>query len=179
MIQPSTIQLLKEMQFSTCKYIEDGHHVILKGASGNGKTYLASALGEATCRKFLNVRYIRMDGVDVIVNTSPQADSRRFLLYLSANFVREAQALKPCSASFPAVRKYVTTFSVLSPIIFAHAVKASELYCRYFLCSGCKYRRTNVTCTAKKCHYNGRIMSLSRSQCHDTDLTSAVSFPPP
>ena len=45
---------------STCKYIEDEHHIIFKGASGNGKTYLACALGEATCRKHLSVRYIRM-----------------------------------------------------------------------------------------------------------------------
>ena len=45
---------------STCKYIEDEHHIILKGASGNGKTYLACALGEAACRKHLSVRYIRM-----------------------------------------------------------------------------------------------------------------------
>lgn len=45
---------------STCKYIEDEHHIILKGASGNGKTYLACALGEAACRKHLAVRYIRM-----------------------------------------------------------------------------------------------------------------------
>lgn len=45
---------------STCKYIEDQHHIIFKGASGNGKTYLACALGEAACRKHLSVRYIRM-----------------------------------------------------------------------------------------------------------------------
>lgn len=46
--------------FSICKYIEDKHHIIFKGASGNGKTYLACALGEAACRKHLSVRYIRM-----------------------------------------------------------------------------------------------------------------------
>ena len=45
---------------STCKYIEDEHHIIFKGASGNGKTYLSCALGEAACRKHLSVRYIRM-----------------------------------------------------------------------------------------------------------------------
>ena len=45
---------------STCKYIEDEHHIIFKGASGNGKTYLACALGESACRKHLSVRYIRM-----------------------------------------------------------------------------------------------------------------------
>ena len=45
---------------STCKYIEDEHHIIFKGASGNGKAYLACVLGEAACRKHLSVRYIRM-----------------------------------------------------------------------------------------------------------------------
>ena len=48
------------LQLPTCKYIEDGHHIVFKGASGNGKTYLACALGEAACRKLLSVRYIRM-----------------------------------------------------------------------------------------------------------------------
>lgn len=48
------------LRFATCKYIEDGHHIILKGASGNGKTYLACVLGHAACRKFKSVRYIRM-----------------------------------------------------------------------------------------------------------------------
>lgn len=48
------------LRFATCKYIEDGHHIILKGASGNGKTYLACALGTAACRKFRSVRYVRM-----------------------------------------------------------------------------------------------------------------------
>ena len=48
------------LQFSSCQYIEAGRHIIFKGASGNGKTYLACALGEAACRKHLNVRYIRM-----------------------------------------------------------------------------------------------------------------------
>lgn len=48
------------LRLSTCRYIEQQHHVILKGASGNGKTYLACALGNAACRKFKSVRYIRM-----------------------------------------------------------------------------------------------------------------------
>ncbi|MDU7028134.1 MAG: ATP-binding protein [Clostridiales bacterium] len=35
------------LEFSTCRYISDDHHIILKGASGNGKTYIACALGIA------------------------------------------------------------------------------------------------------------------------------------
>ena len=48
------------LQLSTCRYIQDGHHIILEGASGNGKTFLACALGNAACRNFMTVRYIRL-----------------------------------------------------------------------------------------------------------------------
>ena len=48
------------LRFATCKYIDEDHHIILKGASGSGKTYLACALGNAACRKFKKVKYIRM-----------------------------------------------------------------------------------------------------------------------
>ena len=50
----------KMLRFATCNYIDEGRHIILKGASGNGKTYIACALGNAACRKFKTVRYIRL-----------------------------------------------------------------------------------------------------------------------
>lgn len=48
------------LQLSTCRYVHEGHHIILEGASGNGKTYLACAFGVAACKNFLKVRYIRL-----------------------------------------------------------------------------------------------------------------------
>ena len=48
------------LEFSTCRYIHEGHHLILEGASGNGKTYIACALGNAACRNFMKVRYMRL-----------------------------------------------------------------------------------------------------------------------
>ena len=48
------------LRLATCKYVDEGRHLILKGASGNGKTYIACALGNAACRKFKTVRYIRL-----------------------------------------------------------------------------------------------------------------------
>jgi DNA replication protein DnaC len=50
----------KMLRFATCNYIDEGRHIILKGASVNGKTYIACALGNAACRKFKSVRYIRL-----------------------------------------------------------------------------------------------------------------------
>ncbi len=48
------------LRLASCKYIDEGHHVVLEGASGNGKTYIACALGNAACRRMKTVRYIRM-----------------------------------------------------------------------------------------------------------------------
>lgn len=43
------------LRFATCRYVDEGRHIILKGASGTGKTYIACALGNAACRKFKKV----------------------------------------------------------------------------------------------------------------------------
>ncbi len=48
------------IELSTCRYISDNHHIILKGASGNGKTYIACALGIAACKNYIKVRYVRL-----------------------------------------------------------------------------------------------------------------------
>ena len=48
------------LRYATCKFIDDEHHIILKGATGSGKTFIACALGNAACRKFKMVRYVRM-----------------------------------------------------------------------------------------------------------------------
>jgi len=47
------------LRLSTCQYIDQQHHIVLEGAAGNGKTYIGCALGNAACRKFKTVRYIR------------------------------------------------------------------------------------------------------------------------
>ena len=48
------------LRLSTCRYIDEKHHIIIESASGNGKTYLSCAFGNAACRKLKTVRYIRM-----------------------------------------------------------------------------------------------------------------------
>lgn len=47
-------------RLSTCSYITEHHNVMLLGATGCGKTYLACALGMAATRNFLAVKYIRL-----------------------------------------------------------------------------------------------------------------------
>ena len=47
-------------KLATCAYIQENHHVVLKGATGAGKSYIANALGVAACRKLFKVRYVRL-----------------------------------------------------------------------------------------------------------------------
>ena len=48
------------LRLATCSYIQEAHNVILLGATGTGKTYIACALGMAAARNFYTVRYIRL-----------------------------------------------------------------------------------------------------------------------
>lgn len=43
-----------------CAYIRARRNIIITGATGSGKTYLSCALGNATNREFMTVRYIRL-----------------------------------------------------------------------------------------------------------------------
>ena len=47
-------------RLSTCNYISENHNIIILGATGTGKTYIANALGMAACRNFCTVKYIRL-----------------------------------------------------------------------------------------------------------------------
>jgi DNA replication protein DnaC len=47
-------------RLATCRYIDERHNVIIMGATGNGKTYIANALGMSASRNFYTVKYIRL-----------------------------------------------------------------------------------------------------------------------
>jgi len=47
-------------RLANCSYIHDNKNIIIMGATGVGKTYLACALGIAASRNFLPVKYIRL-----------------------------------------------------------------------------------------------------------------------
>ena len=48
------------LRLATCNYIQEAHNIVLLGATGAGKTYLACALGMAANRNFYTVKYIRL-----------------------------------------------------------------------------------------------------------------------
>lgn len=43
-----------------CDYVTDHNNVMLLGATGGGKTFLACALGMSAVRKIFTVKYIRL-----------------------------------------------------------------------------------------------------------------------
>lgn len=53
-------RLQKLMKLASCSYINENHNVIIMGASGNGKSWLACALGIAACQHYYPVKYIRL-----------------------------------------------------------------------------------------------------------------------
>jgi DNA replication protein DnaC len=48
------------LRLASGNYIQEKHNIIIKGASGNGKSYLACAFGVAACRQFYTVKYVRL-----------------------------------------------------------------------------------------------------------------------
>jgi DNA replication protein DnaC len=47
-------------RLSSCNYINDFRNIIILGATGSGKTYIASAFGVTASRNFYTVRYVRL-----------------------------------------------------------------------------------------------------------------------
>ena len=48
------------MELSNCTWIKEKSNVVITGASGAGKTWMACALGVAACNAFYSVRYVRL-----------------------------------------------------------------------------------------------------------------------
>lgn len=57
------------------QYIENHQNIILMGASGNGKTWIANAFGIQACRQFKKVKYIRLpELIDELALAKYEAD---------------------------------------------------------------------------------------------------------
>lgn len=48
------------LELATCNYIPHAENIIIVGATGAGKSYLAQALGQAACRHLLSTRYVQL-----------------------------------------------------------------------------------------------------------------------
>jgi DNA replication protein DnaC len=47
-------------RLASCDYVTNRHNIIILGATGAGKTYLACAFGIEACKQFYTVKYVRL-----------------------------------------------------------------------------------------------------------------------
>lgn len=47
-------------RLGSCGYVDDCHNILILGATGSGKTFLANAFGITASRSFYTVRYVRL-----------------------------------------------------------------------------------------------------------------------
>jgi len=48
------------LELASCSYVRHARNVVIVGPTGAGKSFLAQALGQAACRRFLKTRYIQL-----------------------------------------------------------------------------------------------------------------------
>lgn len=118
------------LEFATCRYITDSHHIILKGASGNGKTYIACALGIAACKNFIKVSYVRLPDLlnELAVAHGEGTFEKVIKSYQKVNLLIIDEFLLTPLASDQARE--------LLEIIESRSVKGSVIFCTQFEPSG-------------------------------------------
>jgi len=71
------------VRLSTCNYVHEKHNVIVLGASGAGKSYMACALGVAACRNFIKTKFMRLpDLLNDIAVARGQGTYKKFMTQL-------------------------------------------------------------------------------------------------
>lgn len=71
------------VRLSTCNYVHEKYNVIVLGASGAGKSYMACAFGVAACRNFIKTKFMRLpDLLNDIAVARGQGTYKKFMSQL-------------------------------------------------------------------------------------------------
>lgn len=68
------------LRLAGCTYIEKKHNIIIMGAAGSGKSYVACAFGIAACQNFHTVKYIRLSDLLIELDIARNEGSYKKLM---------------------------------------------------------------------------------------------------
>lgn len=117
-------------RLGTCNYVQEHHNIIILGATGSGKTYLANAFGIAANRDFLSVKYVRLPELltELAISRAEGNYRKVFKQYRSVNLlILDEWLLFPLKE--PEARD-------LLEIAEARYKKGSTIYCSQFDVAG-------------------------------------------
>jgi len=115
---------------TTCSYIAESHNIIIMGAAGSGKSYLACAFGMGACKQFYSVKYVRLPELFVdLAIARGQGDYKKVLnQYTKVNLL--------ILDEWMLVSLTETEARDLMEIIHARHKRASTIFCSQFSPAG-------------------------------------------
>jgi DNA replication protein DnaC len=117
-------------RLAACEYVAQKHNVIILGATGSGKSYMACALGMAACKQFYSVKYIRLPELlaELAIARGDGSFKKVISQYQKYNLLIMDEWLL--------VKLTETEARDLLEIIHARSKKASTIFCSQFAPAG-------------------------------------------
>jgi len=117
-------------RLSTCEYIRETHNIIILGATGSGKSYMACAFGMQACKRYYTTKYIRL----------PELLAELAIARGEGNFKKAIHQYKKYSVlildEWMLISLSDTEARDLLEIIHARHKKASTIFCSQFAPAG-------------------------------------------
>jgi DNA replication protein DnaC len=118
------------MRLATCEYVREAYSVILLGATGAGKSYIACALGMEACKRFHTVKYVRLPELltELEVARASGTFEKAIKVYMKAHLLIIDEWLLVKISESEALD--------LLELVHARHKKASTMYCSQFASAG-------------------------------------------
>lgn len=117
-------------RLASCHYIEEHHNVMIMGATGAGKSYLACALGMEACKKSYQVFYTRLPDLlnDIALSRADGSYHKKMKAYKKVNLL--------IIDEWMLIRLNETESRDLLELVHARHKNASTIFCSQFAPAG-------------------------------------------
>ncbi len=117
---------------ATCEYIAEYRNLIITGATGCGKTYMACAFGMEACKHYYNTKYVRLPDLLIDLEIARSTNDYRKVLGKYANplvlILDEWLLLKPTEAEQRDIFELLHHRRKRSSTIFCSQYRSDEWY---------------------------------------------------